>query len=793
MFGGASSDPPYEYLDSDGRPQGFNIELVRALARETGRKVEFRLAPWREIMRRFDEGEFDLVGLGYSDARAERYDYLEEMWTLRQVVLFPRTRGTYPRGAHDLVGEVVAVTESGWLHGFLETLPAEERPQLRLLPSVVECARVLADGQATAVGGNALHLRHVAPELHDKGVVEVPLRATPYFLVTRKGHGGEMVWVREALLSLKRQGVLARLVETRLADPPHRHQWWAYGWAVASLLGLAGLMFAGIALWNRSLSRRVVVRTAEFASIVEEKDALASGMAASEARYRQLVESVHAVVWRADARDLRLSFVSREVESILGYTPEHCLSEPGFWDRSIHPEDRQRVLVQFAATRAGDSSEVDYRALASDGRVVWLRNIIQAVAENGRPPELIGVIVDITQRKSLEAQLSHSQRMEAIGRLAGGVAHDFNNLLTVITGYAALLQRDLGGKVNDGRVEEIQKAGDRAAALTRQLLAFSRRQVLAPEPLDLSAVVAGLEGMLHRLIDTSVSLVTHLQPGLGTVVADPGQIEQVIMNLVVNAADAMPRGGLLTIETTEVDSIDASASDAVAPHVLLSVRDSGVGMDPKTLSHIFEPFFTTKGVGEGTGLGLATAYGIVEQSGGEIRVDSTPGQGSTFRVYLPRVSAKVVSVAPDQSVGVPRGSETILLVEDDDPVRDLSRQVLENLGYCVLEARHAGEALIVVERHPDEIDLLVTDVMMPHMNGVELAERVRPLRPDMQVLFVSGHAAGVALPREITGDAGHFLKKPFTPNVLARAVRRLLEVRVQAGAEGAQKGGARAR
>jgi len=380
-----------------------------------------------------------------------------------------------------------------------------------------------------------------------------------------------------------------------------------------------------------------------------------------------------------------------------------------------------------------------------------------------------------------QQQLLQVQKMEAIGRLAGGVAHDFNNLLTVLGGRSRLLLDRLRRDDPLRRdIELIQETADRAATLTQQLLAFSRKQVLAPKVLDLNAVVVNMDTMLRRLIGEDIDLVTVPGPALGRVKADPGQIEQVIMNLAINARDAMPRGGQLTIETANVELDEAYARRHVAvrpgPHVMLAVSDTGPGMDAETQARVFEPFFTTKEPGKGTGLGLATVYGIVKQSGGNIWVYSEPGRGTTFKIYLPRVEEAAEPVEPAKALaGPPRGLETVLVVEDDEALRELAREILQSHGYTVLEARHGGEALPIGERHAGPIHLLVTDVVMPWMSGRELARRLMPAHPEMKVLYVSGYTENAVVHNGVLDPDTAFLQKPFTPDALARKVREVLD------------------
>ncbi|HEY6158645.1 MAG TPA: response regulator [Gemmatimonadales bacterium] len=442
----------------------------------------------------------------------------------------------------------------------------------------------------------------------------------------------------------------------------------------------------------------------------------------------------------------------------------------------------ERGLAHFLATGEGPvlNRRVEITGLRRDGREIPVELAITPMRLEGA--WLFSAFVrDISERHLLESQLRQAQKMEAVGRLAGGIAHDFNNLLTAVLGSVDLVLDELGPEAPArGDVEEIRKAALRAGELTRQLLAFSRQQVLAPQVLDLNALVANMGKLLRRLIGEDVELRTALAPDLGAVKADPGQMEQVIANLVVNARDAMPAGGRLTVETANAE-LDKDYADQHFPappgsYVLLAVSDTGTGMDPETKGRIFEPFFTTKEKGKGTGLGLATVYGVVKQSGGYIWVYSEPGQGTAFKIYLPRVREAPGPARPGPAPAAPlRGSETLLLVEDDEMVRHLVSRMLKSRGYTVLAASDGTHALRQLESHRGAIDLLITDVVMPGMSGREVAQRVAALQPQAKVLYLSGYTDDAIVRHGMLEPGIAFLQKPFSADVLARKVREVLD------------------
>ncbi|GAB4411324.1 MAG: hypothetical protein Fur0044_05260 [Anaerolineae bacterium] len=518
---------------------------------------------------------------------------------------------------------------------------------------------------------------------------------------------------------------------------------------------------------------------------ISERKQIEAALRASEERFRQVISSItdHIYVTEIKPDGQRINiYHSPHVEALTGYAIENFNADWRFWPSvAIHPDDREAAAEQAARLAQGQNSEIEYRMVRADGEIIWVRDSARVEIDANNSKIIYGVVSNITQRKQLETQFLQSQKMDAVGRLAGGVAHDFNNLLTVINGYSELLlHRYLNETMPFRRyVEEIKKAGQRATALTGQLLAFSRKQVLQPKIFYLNDVVADMDKMLQRLIGEDIELICRPRTGLGKVKADPGQIEQVILNLVVNARDAMPNGGKITLETDNL-SLDQSSTGqhlGLEPgrYVVLTVKDTGAGIDPKVLPHIFEPFFTTKEKGKGTGLGLATVYGIVNQSGGQIDVASQPGLGTTFTIYLPEVEQAIEPSAPEQLDEAPDGDETILLVEDEDMVRELSRTILLRHGYHVLEAAYGAEALQISQRYEGMIDLLATDVVMPQMSGRELAERLLQLRPNLKVLYMSGYTEDTIVHHGVTEPGVAFLPKPFTPTVLARKVREVLD------------------
>jgi PAS domain S-box-containing protein len=509
----------------------------------------------------------------------------------------------------------------------------------------------------------------------------------------------------------------------------------------------------------------------------------------SQQRLQRVLASSPAVLFTlsiADDKISGLTWISDNFQDMLGYPSEDGLV-PDWWVRNLHPEEFESVLkTTHAELFAKGYLAIEYRIRHASGRYMWIRGEMRLIRDaEGRPLEAVGSWSDITERKRLEDQFHQSQKMEAFGQLAGGVAHDFNNLLTIINGYSELLLQKLPMRdPSRDMIAEILQAGERSAGLTRQLLAFSRQSMLAPRILDLNEVVTNTDKMLRRLIGEDIRLTTTLDSKLWAIRADPGQIEQVLMNLAVNARDAMPLGGRLTIETRNVELDEAYAQThaeaRAGRYVLLGVTDTGKGISPEILARVFEPFYTTKGPGKGTGLGLATVYGIVKQSGGHVTVYSEVGIGTSFKVYLPRIDKPSAdSVVRPGIKASPRGTETILLAEDEAAVRTLTRLILIGLGYTVIEARDGVEAARLAAEYTGQIDLVITDVVMPGSGGRAVAEEVVLGHPETRVLFISGYTDDAVIRHGVLRDGVNFLQKPFTQVALAFKVRELLDAPVK--------------
>jgi PAS domain S-box-containing protein len=604
-----------------------------------------------------------------------------------------------------------------------------------------------------------------------EGAFELTGRSPADFLQNRVAAFGDLIHPED------RERVWNEIQEALREDRPYQMEYrlqvqsrdvmvWEQGRGVRSVVDQAGLVLEGLIM------------------DVNEEARARENLRKSEEQFRQLAENINGVFWMTNLQGTEILYVSHAYENIWGRTRASLYKNPNSWMESIDPQDVEAARASYARVLESRGFDVEYRIHRGDGEIRWIWDRAFLIADDkGQIYRRAGIAQDITERKRLEDQYRQAQKMEAVGRLAGGIAHDFNNLLCIMNGYSDLLRMSLqDGSESHGYADRIGKAGERAANLTRQLLAFSRKTVLIPRVLRLNDLLTPMADLIHRLIGEDIAFSLKLAPDLGKVEADPGQLEQVLMNLIINARDAMPTGGQLEVETANVmlDENYARKHEGVrqGSYVMMAVRDTGHGMNPAELTRIFEPFFTTKEVGKGTGLGLAMVYGVVKQSGGDVEVESELGRGSCFRIYLPRVLAAEESPAPAPAATATDGThgrETVLLVEDEDLVRELARGLLRKSGYTVLEASDGGQALEVAASHASPIDLLITDVVMPRMNGPELERQLTAARPGLKVLFTTGYTDS-ALSRYGMYERGKIvLLKPFAPEDFLRTVREILD------------------
>jgi PAS domain S-box-containing protein len=577
-----------------------------------------------------------------------------------------------------------------------------------------------------------------------------------------------LAWLFGYLFVIRRMDVLTKATKQLAAGDLNARTGMDYGKGEIDLLGHAFDEMAST-LQQRELERR------------QSESELRRG----EEKYRLLVKQIPAVVYKGYL-DWSLECFDEKIEEITGYSQEDFNSRRLTWRDLIFPEDKEQAKELFReALKTQTFYVTEHRIKTKTGEIRWIqaRNRIH-LDDHGKSDYISGVFFDITERKKLEEQLVQAQKMEAIGILAGGMAHDFNNLLTAIMGYSQIMMMDLTpDSPHYHGAEEIMRAAEHGASLTNKLLAFSRKQILNPRVIDLNAIVTDMDKMLRRLIGEDVDLITRIDADLGLVKADPSQIEQIIMNLSVNARDAMPQGGKMIIETANASLDEAYAQShagvSPGPYVMLAVTDSGMGMDAETVAHIFEPFFTTKESGKGTGLGLPMIYGIVKQSGGHIWLYSEPGQGTTFKIYFPRVEEGIHPAAPLPAAPLDdsllRGEETILLVEDEAVLRELISRALEKFGYQVRMAANAGEALDICEKEKGPLHLVLTDVVLPQISGTELAERLTALRPGLKVIYMSGYTTNAIVHRGVLDAGINFLQKPVKVLHLVQKVREVLD------------------
>ena len=804
--------PPHYSIDyKTGKPVGFAIDVMDEVARRSGIKVRYVVYPtWSKTLEAMEKGEVLLIpNLGIIAEREVQMNFTSSVETY-DIVIFVRKTTTDIKGIEDLDGKEVAVVEE---NKGLFLMQERGGSKLQIYASQDEAFLSLISGKSDALvypePPIKLLLQQTGLADHIK-IVGKPLLEIKRGIAVRKGN-------RELLKKLDDE------VKTFIKTPRYEKiyaKW--YGkpepyWTARRVTVFGGglLAFAIVILvvWRYLSLLRL---NKELQAALTERKKAEKELRESEERYRILYDNVPTMNFTLDTSGNVVSLNQFAVRE-LGYQPEELIGRPML--DIFYDEDKPALLKQFGEVlqNPGRAYEWEFRKVHKDGRIVWVREIACTAKDQKGDIVVLVACQDISERRKLEGQLRQSQKMEAIGQLASGIAHDFNNILTAIIGYASLTQMKL--KEDDPlrhNIDQILASSERAAHLTQSLLAFSRKHINNPAPVNLNELIKKVEKFLRRVISEDIELKvilnlpvndnapqppdeitpppsapplklrggrgSYVSEGEGelTVMADHGQIEQVMMNLATNARDAMPKGGYLTIETgtMEIDEgyIKAHGYGKTGRYALLSVTDSGIGMDEKTREKIFEPFFTTKEVGKGTGLGLSIVYGIVKQHAGYVNCYSEPGKGTTFRIYLPLIKTEEVKeIKPAEPEKPVTGTETILLAEDEENVRELTRIVLEEYGYKVIEAIDGEDAVNKFMENKYRIDLLLFDLIMPKMSGKEAFDRIRKIMPDIKVLFASGYPADFIHREEITEQGLSFVSKPISPTALIKKVREALD------------------
>ena len=758
--------PPFESIDSNGIARGITPDLLAIMGKKLG--VEFRTIvypTWSDVLDAAKRGDVDLLGTLTRTPERERFLLFSRPYLSVPYVLFVRQNGDVPKSIEDMVSRRLGVVRNYGINTWLTA----SHPEIR--PVEVENAEtgltMVATGQLDAFLETLPVGSHIVREksLTNIRIVPRPIYSLPQHLGVLKGE--------PLLLSIVQKG-LDSLTETERSDVFVR--WTGQDFsrlppAISPILRNALLVLAASAVlsiaWIAALRRSVGRAT--------------QSLRESEERFRTLSEQSPLGIALIDRRG-RYEYVNPAFVAIFGYTLEE-VPTGSEWFRTAFPdaETRREVIrawkEDLAGSGVGEPRPRNYEVTCKDGA---RKSILFRPVSLSSDRQFV-IYEDVTRQRELQAQLQQAMKMEAVGRLAGGVAHDFNNLLTVIIGNVSLaLAKMPESGPAAGMLSEVNKAAQRAALLTQQLLAFSRKQIIEPKVLNLNDLISELNAMLVRLIREDIKIRNLPGKDLCAVKVDAGQVQQVLVNLVVNARDAMPGGGTITIETSneELDGTYCSRHPYVKPgkFVMMAVSDTGHGMSGEVKAHLFEPFFTTKPKGSGTGLGLATAYGAVKQSGGSIEVYSEAGIGTTFRIYLPAVEGEAPKPARDDPSGKPAGgTETLLLVEDEEILRNLCNKVLDGLGYKVLQAGNGDAAIAMATNYRERIDLLLTDVVMPGMSGSELAARLTRIHPETRVLFTSGYTDDAIVRHGVLNEGVSFLGKPYAPPALARKVREVLD------------------
>ncbi len=768
--------PPYEFVDENGLATGYNVEMMRAVADVMDLTVEIRLGPWSEVRTELEEGNIDaLTGMYYS---AER-DRLVDFTTAHIKVghgLFVR-RGSTIRGLEDLEAGIILVQRDDIMH---DTVRRQDVGDVVAFETPARVLQELAGGLGDAALVGRLQGLYLRNTLGLSNLVHVgePIGQREYCFAVREGDRDLLAALNEGLAILSATG-RTREIRGQWFGSPTR---WSLVRTVRHVLIFLALpalvVVAAFILWNRSLRRTVSQRTAELTEQLEERRRAERELTTSQQYNRMLFESspigLALCTLRGEIIDVNMSLAE-----LLGRTAQELI---GLHIDDLTPEewrDTDRVALD-AISRVDRAGPIEKELLRGDGSPVPVRVSASAIEREGER-RILASVEDVSERVELEMRARRAERLQAIGQLAGGVAHDFNNILQAVFSHMELLERKIGaGEDVQRHLGAVRTAAERAADLTRQLLAFGRRQALNRETVELSERVREIAQLLVRLIGEDVFLELELCEEPLFVNVDPGSLEQVVVNLCVNARDALPDGGRVTVRTSvgfpSLSAGDTSELDGHEPCAVLEVSDGGVGMDAEICEHIFEPFFTTKEVGEGSGLGLATVYGVVRQHGGTVHVESSPGEGSVFSVFLPMMAPSDTARVSDPVVlrSSVAGS-TILVAEDEDEVRHVVVEILSEAGYRVIEAKDGAEAKVLIDRYATEIDMAVLDAVMPHCGGHEVWRRINEVCPGLPVLFSTGYSAHAVhqeygLPRGVD-----LLMKPYSASDLLHRVQEALE------------------
>ncbi|OQX12163.1 MAG: hypothetical protein BWK76_18055 [Desulfobulbaceae bacterium A2] len=780
---------PYTFINPDGVPAGFSVDLIRAVTRVMGMELEITAAPWEQARKQLENGDIDLLPMmAFSRERDQQFDF-SPPHTIAYDAFFTRKDAKPFKSIEDLKGHRLIVMQGDQAHDFLHSSGLVDAQDLILTDSIPEALRLLASGRGDAALMPKLVGHLVIHELQLNNLIQAPALIEaynrPFSFAVRDGNQLLLERLNQGLAISKQTGQYREIYQKWFGSVEQAD--WTLNPVLHYIITLALallLIGGGLLLWTVSLRRQVAARTRTLeAEIAERKQA--------ERRFRQVTETIREVFWLCSLDWREFYYISPAYEQLWGRSCEELYRNPRSWLEAVVEDDRRLLREAMPKTFSSDTKEIlfpEYRIQHPDGSVVWISARAFPVFDaEGQPYRIAGIAGNITERKQaekerekLQGQLAKVQKMDSVGRLAGGVAHDFNNMLGVILGRTEMALRQMDPALPlYGSLQEIQKAARRSADLTRQLLAFASRQTITLRVLDLNETVEDMLKMLRRLIGEDIDLAWMPGYPLWLIRMDPGQIDQILANLCVNARDAIAGVGRISIETKNI-TLDGNycaehAGSTPGDHVRLNVSDTGCGIAHEELGKIFEPFYTTKEVGQGTGLGLATVYGIVKQNNGYLTVYSEPGQGSTFTLYLPRHRGEIETaehLAPAMAVG---GHETILLVEDELPLLQMTEKMLVQLGYTILCAASPVEALQLAEQHAGSIEMILTDVVMPQMNGRDLSQRLLARHPQAKCLFMSGYTADVISHRGMIDEKVNFIQKPFTVLELSSKVREVLE------------------